>query len=100
MIARIWRGAVRTQDAGEYAAHIQGTGIQKCRQPPGNRGAWLFRRPGGDRAEIVSLSLRDSLQAIGGFAGAGIEKGLYPGDDRFLIERELRVTHYGVPVTE
>jgi heme-degrading monooxygenase HmoA len=97
MIARIWRGAVRAQDADEYAAYIEGTGIAGYRQTPGNRGAWLLRRTDGDRTEIVTLSFWDSRQAIEGFAGTDIDKAVfYPEDDRFLIERDLRVTHYEV----
>ena len=39
MIARIWRGAVRAQDASAYAAYVQETGIAGYQRTPGNRGA-------------------------------------------------------------
>src|SRR6185437_1841229 len=39
MIARIWRGAVRAQDAAAYAAYVQRTGIEGYQGTPGNRGA-------------------------------------------------------------
>ena len=101
MIARIWRGAVRAQDADEYAAYVQETGIKHYKQTPGNRGAWQMRRVDGERAEIITLSFWDSLEAIEGFAGADAEKAVfYPEDDRFLIERDLQVTHYEVPSAE
>lgn len=101
MIARIWRGAVRAQDADEYAAYVQETGIKHYKQTPGNRGAWRMRRVDGERAEIITLSFWDSLEAIEGFAGADAEKAVfYPEDDRFLIERDLQVTHYEVPIAE
>jgi heme-degrading monooxygenase HmoA len=98
MIARIWRGAVRASDADEYSAYVEETGIRSYRQTPGNRGAWLLRRTDGARTEIVTLSFWDSRQAIEGFAGEDIGKAVfYPEDDRFLIERDLRVIHYDVP---
>jgi heme-degrading monooxygenase HmoA len=101
MIARIWRGAVRAQDADEYAAYVEETGIAGYRQTPGNRGAWLLRRTDGERTEIVTMSFWDSREAIEGFAGEDIEKAVfYPEDDRFLVERDLRVTHYDVPGAE
>ena len=101
MIVRIWRGAVRAQDADEYAAYVEETGIAGYRQTPGNRGAWLLRRTDGDRTEIVTLSFWDSRQAIEGFAGTDIDKAVfYPEDDRFLIERELKVAHYEVADAE
>ena len=101
MIARIWRGAVRASDADEYSAYVEETGIQSYRQTPGNRGAWLLRRPDGARTEIVTLSFWDSRQAIEGFAGDDIGQAVfYPEDDRFLLERDLRVLHYDVPGPE
>ena len=46
MIARIWRGAVRAQDAPAYAEYVQRTGIEGYRRAPGNRGAWLLWQAG------------------------------------------------------
>ena len=97
MIARIWRGAVRAEDAAAYASYVQETGIEGYKKTPGNRGAWALWRTEGDRAEFVTVSLWESWQAIEGFAGQDIEQAVfYPEDDRFLIERDLRVRHYEV----
>ena len=95
MVARIWRGAVRAADAGAYVAYIEDTGLREYRETPGNRGAWLLSRVEGDRCEIVTLSFWDSLDAIRGFAGDDVERAVfYPEDERFLIERDDRVTHW------
>ncbi len=97
MIARIWRGAVRADDAPAYAAYIKQTGIEGYKSTPGNRGAWLLWRVEGERAEFVTLSFWESRAAIEGFAGADIDQAVfYPDDDRFLIERDLTVRHYEV----
>jgi hypothetical protein len=72
MIARIWRGAVRAQDATAYAAYVRETGIAGYQRTPGNRGAWALWRLDGDQAVF------------------------YPEDDRYLIERDLTVRHYEV----
>ena len=50
---------------------------------PGNRGAWVFWRTEGDRAEFITVSLWESRAAIEGFAGHD-------------IERDLTVRHYEV----
>ncbi len=101
MIARVWRGVVRSEDADEYAAYVQQTGIESYQQTPGNQGAWLLRRPDDDRVEIVTLSFWDSVEAIAAFAGEDIERAVYyPEDDRYLLERDPRVVHYQVPGTE
>lgn len=100
MIARIWRGAVRAEDAAAYAEYVERTGIDGYRRTPGNRGAWALWRIDGDRAEFITVSLWESRAAIEGFAGQNIEKAVfYPDDDRFLIERDLTVSHYEVAGT-
>jgi heme-degrading monooxygenase HmoA len=97
VIARIWRGAVRAEDADDYVAYIEGTGLREYRDTPGNRGAWLLRRIVGDRCEIVTLSHWDSLDSIRAFAGEDIERAVYyPEDERFLIEQDDRVTHWEI----
>jgi heme-degrading monooxygenase HmoA len=97
MIARIWRGVVRRDDAAAYADYIAGTGMTEYRSTPGNQGAWMLRRDDGDRSEIVTFSLWDSTDSIRAFAGDDIDQAVfYPDDDRFLIERDLKVRHYEV----
>jgi heme-degrading monooxygenase HmoA len=97
MIARIWRGVVRTEDAEEYAEYIRDTGFIEYAETPGNRGAHILRRDEEGRTEFITLSFWDSREAIQGFAGDDIEKSvLYPEDERYLIEREPTVKHYEV----
>jgi heme-degrading monooxygenase HmoA len=97
VIARIWRGAVRTQDADEYAAYVRDTGIEHYKSTPGNVGAWILRRPVDDRTEIVTFSLWENMDAVRAFAGEDPSQAVYyPEDDRFLVERSSIVDHYDV----
>lgn len=97
MVARIWRGAVRSEDGDEYASYMQDTGIAGYAGTPGNRGVYMLRRAAGDRTEFVMFTLWDSIEAIKAFAGDDPEVAVfYPEDDRFLVERELTVSHYDV----
>ncbi|MGH3272811.1 MAG: antibiotic biosynthesis monooxygenase family protein [Streptosporangiaceae bacterium] len=97
MIARIWRGAVRAEDASAYVAYVQETGIDGYKDTPGNRGAWTLSRVEGDRAEIVTVSFWESRAAIEAFAGPDISRAVfYPEDDRYLIDRDLTAQHYDV----
>ena len=97
MIARIWRGAVRTADGDRYAAYMTETGVAGYAKVPGNRGVWMLRRDVDDRAEFVMFTLWDSLDAVKAFAGEDYETAVfYPEDDNFLIERDLLATHYQV----
>jgi heme-degrading monooxygenase HmoA len=77
MIARIWRGAVRRDDADTYAEYISDTGMAEYRSTPGNQGAWMLRRDVGDRAEIITFSLWDSRDSIKAFAGDNIDKAVF-----------------------
>ena len=97
MIARMWRGVVRRDDADAYVEYIVNTGMAEYRATPGNQGAWMLRRDDGDRSEIMTFSLWDSRDSIRAFAGEDIDQAVfYPEDDRFLIERDLKVRHYDV----
>jgi hypothetical protein len=91
VIARVWRGATRAADAEAYAAYVG-----RCLE--GER-AVVLQRVDGDRAEIETIIFFDSLDAVHAFAGDDIARArFYPEDDRYLVERDLTVTHYDVPV--
>ena len=100
MIARMWRGWVRTEDRAAYADYIDRTGMAEYRRTPGNQGAWMLARDLEDgRTEIVTLSLWVSAESIRGFAGDDIRRAVfYPEDDRYLVDRETTVTHFDVVV--
>jgi heme-degrading monooxygenase HmoA len=76
------------------------TGGRALADTPGNRGVYMLRRVVGDAAEFVMFSLWESEDAIHAFAGADISVAVFfPEDDRFLIDRELTVSHYEVVET-
>ncbi|MFD2093064.1 hypothetical protein [Blastococcus deserti] len=102
MIARMWRGWVRTQDRAAYVDYIERTGMAEYRRTPGNQGAWMLARDVGDgRTEIVTLSLWASRDAVRGFAGDDIDRAVfYPEDERYLVDRETTVVHYDVVAGE
>ena len=97
MIARIWRGAVKNEDADEYVAYVHETGIKHYRSTPGNQGAWILRRPLDRLTEIVTFSLWDDMDAVRAFAGDDPTRAVYyPEDNRYLVERNSIVEHYDV----
>jgi antibiotic biosynthesis monooxygenase (ABM) superfamily enzyme len=100
MIARVWRGATREEDADSYAAYIEETGMKGARALPGNRGTLVLRRVHDGRAEFETILLFDSLDNARAFAGDDVEVAVFfPEDDRYLVERELTVRHFEVDVT-
>jgi heme-degrading monooxygenase HmoA len=98
MIMRLWRGWVRTDQADDYVAYIESTGISEYHQTPGNLGAQMVTRDLGDgRTEVLTLSWWDSLDSVRGFAGDDVEQAkFYPEDEQYLIDRETTVRHYTV----
>lgn len=95
MIARIWRGWTSREDADAYVRYMEETGAPDSLGTPGNRGFSVLHRPDGDREEFLTISLWDSLESIHAFAGEDVERAVfYPEDDRYLVERELTVSHF------
>ena len=97
VIARIWTGVVRREDADAYAARALDDGLAAYAAMPGNCGAWILRRDSGTHSEFVAFSLWDSLDALRALTGEDVETSLrHPEDDRYLIERDTTVWHYEV----
>ncbi|MET0693776.1 MAG: hypothetical protein ABWX96_16800 [Propionibacteriaceae bacterium] len=98
MIARMWRGWVRTEQAAEYVEIVERTGMTEYRDTAGNQGAQILTRELGDgRTEIVTLSWWTALDDIRAFAGDDIEVAkYYPDDEPYLLDRETTVTHFEV----
>lgn len=101
MIARIWHGRTKAEQADEYFAFLKERAVPDYRDTPGNRGVFLFRRLDGDEAHFLTLTHWDSLEAIEAFAGTDISKAkYYPEDAGFLLEFEPTVEHYELYVAE
>lgn len=97
MIARMWRGWTRREDADAYVEYLLTTGIKAYRGTPGNRAAFILRGDDAERIEFVTLSLWDSMDAVAAFAGRDVERAVfYPEDERFLTDREWTVSHFEV----
>jgi heme-degrading monooxygenase HmoA len=100
MIARIWRGTVRSEDAAAYVTYVEQTGIRNYRETAGNISAHILRRDLAGKSEIVTLTYWESMDAIRAFAGDDPELArYYPEDDRYLIDRPRTVEHYEIAVT-
>ncbi|MQA76212.1 MAG: hypothetical protein GEU88_18085 [Solirubrobacterales bacterium] len=76
---------------------MEGTGVAGYAETAGNRAVYMLRREIDDRCEFVMFTLWDSLDAVKAFAGEDHETAVfYPEDDRFLVERDERSTHFEV----
>ena len=97
MIARVWKGTTRAEQADEYFEYLQRTGVDHCRRTPGNRGVSILRDVKDGVATFVFTSRWDSWDAIHAFAGPEPERAVYyPEDREFLLALEPNVAHYEV----
>jgi heme-degrading monooxygenase HmoA len=76
---------------------MEETGVRGYAETPGNRGVYMLRRNVGGKVEFVMFTLWDSLDAVKAFAGGDYERAVfYLEDDRYLVERDERSTHFEV----
>src|SRR5690349_24734279 len=72
MIARTWRGWVRTEQTAAYVEYITRTGLSGYRQTPGNLGAQMWTTDLGDgRTEVMTVSWRSEERRVGKEWSAG-----------------------------
>jgi heme-degrading monooxygenase HmoA len=101
MIARHWTGRVRAEDAIDYANYVRRTGIAAHRATVGNLGSMVLVRIEQTEAEVVVISLWESLDAVRAFAGDDPETAVFfAEDERYLVSADRRVKHYEVPAHE
>lgn len=97
VIARIWHGMTPVEKADEYTDYLHRTGLPDYKATEGNLGAYILKRPEGNRMHFIALTFWESKEAIRRFAGDQIERArYYPEDEEFLIEKEPFVHHYEV----
>lgn len=94
-IVRTWRGWTSISHADEYFEYLLKTGLHDYQRTPGNKGVQALRRIQNGRAEFATISYWASMNSIAGFAGVDTERAkFYPEDDKYLIDREILVSHY------
>ena len=98
MIARIWNGATRDEDADDYEQYMRETAVPGYTAIPGHRTLLMLRRRRGDgNTEFTMVTCWDDMGAVGAFAGQDPERAVFqPRDEQFLVERDLIVRHYDV----
>ena len=100
MIARIWHGWTKTEDAKAYKKLLRDEifpGIA-ARKIKGYRGAELFIREASDEVEFVTLLRFDSMDAVTEFAGPDPSKPVIFPQAEALITRMEQARHYRVAI--
>ena len=102
MIARIWHGWTKPQDAKTYEDMLRDEifpGIAQ-RNIKGYRGAELFIREDGNEIEFVTMLRFDSMEGVKEFAGENQSKPvIYPKAEALLTRLDERSQHYRVVIS-
>jgi heme-degrading monooxygenase HmoA len=97
MIARIWHGWARGENAERYEAHLRAEILPGIHRIEGYAGAYLLRRESGGEVEFVTVTLWDSMDAVREFAGEDHEAAVVPPEARELLNRfDERSAHYEI----
>jgi heme-degrading monooxygenase HmoA len=97
MIARLWRGLTRLENAAAYEEHLAGTVFPALDGIAGHMGAYLLRREVEGDAEFVVLTLWASGDAIREFTGEDTDVAVVEPKARdVLVEYDRRVRHFEV----
>ena len=97
MIARIWRGAAKTENAEAYRRHAVGSVFPSLGSIAGHRGAYLLTRKINDEVEFIAVTLWDSIEAVKRFAGADPDVAVVAPEARAVLSRfDDVVRHYDV----
>ena len=102
MIARIWHGGTKRQDARAYEEMLRHEifpGIAH-RNIRGYHGAELFIREDGDEVEFVTLLRFDSMEGVKEFAGENESKPvIYPKAEALLTRMDEYSRHYQIVIS-
>ena len=97
MIARVWRGWAKNENADAYEKLLREVVYPGLRQIKGYRGGYIFRQNSEDETEFVTVNFFESLQAVEAFAGANYETPVFEPEARRLLSWvEPTARHYEV----
>ena len=97
MIARVWRGRTKKQDADEYWKFLTRNAEEDCRKTEGNCGVSVYRRTLSDSVEFMFVSFWESMEVVRNYAGADIDRAHYfPEDLKYVIDPPSHVEHFEV----
>jgi heme-degrading monooxygenase HmoA len=100
MIARVWHGATKPEDADAYEAMLKPELLPGIGKVKGYRSSYLLRRQRGDEVEFITVMLWDSLDSIRAYAGEDYEASVIPEERRkYLSHHDAKAAHYEVAAT-
>ena len=95
MIARVWRGWTKIQDADEYEKLLREKVYPDLYKINGYNGGYILRKDNDDEVEFVTMNLFESMDAVKAFAGPDYEAPVFEPETRRLLSKvEPIARHY------
>lgn len=100
MIARVWHGYTKSEDADAYEAMLKPELLPGISEVKGYKGSYLLRRDEGNEVGFITIMLWDSIDAIRAFAGLDYETSVVPEERRkYLSHHDAKSAHYEIVST-
>src|SRR5260221_14131911 len=97
MIARMWRGWTKTDDADAYEKLLKEVVYPGLRKSEGYHGGYVLRQELEYETEFVTVNFFESLEAVMAFAGNDYETPVFEPEARRLLSKgEPIARHYEV----
>jgi|SRR5579871_2963537 len=97
MIARIWHGYTKPQNADAYEAKLKPELLPGMSKIPGYRGGIVLRRAVNDEIEFITIMVWDSLEALRAVAGDHYELAIIPEDRlQYLSHYDKESVHFEI----
>ncbi len=101
MIARVWHGWTKAEDADGYELHLKPELLPGLSKATGFLGSHLLRRNVGDEVEFITIIFWDSLDSVRAVAGPNYETAVVPEERRKYLKRfDANAAHYEVASTQ
>ncbi len=100
MIARVWHGYTKPENADAYETMLKPELLPGISKAKGYIGSYLLRRVAGDEIEFITIMLWDSIDSIRAVAGQDYETAVIPEERRkYLVRYDAKSAHYQIVST-
>jgi len=97
MIARVWHGFTKPEDADAYEAMLKPELLPGVSKLKGYEGSYLLRKEAAGEVEFITILLWESIEALKAFTGPDYETSVIPEERRkYLARHEAKAKHYEV----
>jgi len=97
MIARMWHGYTKPEDADAYESTLKPELLPGIGKVPGYRGGYVLRRPLEGEVEFVTIMVWESIEAIKAVAGPNYTVSIIPENRlKYLSRHDSHAAHYEI----